>query len=339
MPSALRIIDANANRAREGLRVVEDYARFVLNDPQLSARLKAVRHALAHAVPPEAVLHRDSAGDVGTAVKLPDELHRPDLAAVVVAAGKRVGEGLRAVEECLKTLDPPAAARVEAARYAFYDAERDIAFTLRPRRFDGVRLYVLITESACRGDWYAAAEAAVAGGASCLQLREKHLDGGELLARARRLAALCKPAGVLFVVNDRLDVAQAAGADGVHLGQTDLPARAARKLVGPGMLLGVSTHTMEQAHQAVADGADYVGVGPVYPSTTKPRDFLPGLAFAEQAASLPVPAVAIAGITLDRVPEVLATGVKAVAVTQAVVGALDVKAAAAAFKAALPDPA
>jgi thiamine-phosphate pyrophosphorylase len=338
--SVLRLLDANANRAREALRVVEDYARLVLDDGELSAALKQVRHDLAEATRAflgEAILHRDTPGDVGTGNKTDSEGRRADLAEVVTAAGKRLGEALRAIEEYLKTESPAAAAKVEALRYRCYELEHRLAFTLRPAgRFERVRLYVLVTESLCRRPWLEAAEEAILGGADCLQLREKTLDGGELLRRARLLSDLCRRHGVLSIINDRPDIALLSGGDGVHVGQDDLPAREVRKLLGPGKIVGVSTHRIEQASHAVLDGADYIGVGPFFRSETKPRDFVAGPAYARQAAeSVRVPAVAIAGITAGNVDEVLATGVRAVAVSSAVLCAADVRAAAAELKAKL----
>ncbi len=335
-----RLFDANANRAREALRVLEDYARFVLNHEPLSAELKDLRHRLTAAVGPHlpaAILHRDTPGDVGTAITTAAERHRSDLADVVTAAGKRLGEAVRSLEEYAKTFDPAAAADLEAIRYRFYAVEQRLARTLRPAgRFAAVRLYVLITESACRHPWEATAEQAILGGADALQLREKGLDGGELLARARRVVALCRRHDVLAIINDRPDVALLSGADGVHLGQDDLPAADVRALLGPAKVVGVSTHELAHAERAVADGADYVGVGPVFRSGTKPRDLSPGLPYAAAvAARVTIPAVAIAGITAANVGQVLATGVRAVAVTAAVTGADDPRAAAAGLKARL----
>jgi thiamine-phosphate pyrophosphorylase len=331
--SVLRILDANANRAREALRVIEDYARFALNHQQISRDLKQLRHDLAAAiggVVAEAILYRDTPGDVGTTSKAAAELSRDDVHHVVTAAGKRLGEALRTIEEYLKTLDPAAAAQIEGIRYRFYELEHRLAFTLRPaaRGVAGVRLYVLITASLCRHEWLETAGEAIAGGADCLQLREKDLDSGDLLRRARRLVALCRGHNVLCIINDRPDIALLADADGVHVGQTDLPARDTRKLIGRDKIVGVSTHNPEQARQAVLDGADYIGVGPIFPSSTKPRDFLVGLDFARQAAAeISIPAVAISGITAENVDEVLATGVRAIAVSSAVIGASDVRAA------------
>jgi thiamine-phosphate pyrophosphorylase len=329
-PQVLRLLDANCNRAREALRVIEDYARFVLNDQATCGELKQLRHAFADATGTfvgEAILHRDTPGDVGTANKVESELRREDVNHVVTAAGKRLGEALRAIEEYLKTADPGAASRIESIRYRFYDIESRLAKTLRPAACDFacVRLYVLITESICKRPWLEATEQAIVGGADCLQLREKNLDGAEFLNRARQFVELCRRHKVLSIINDRPDIAILSDADGVHVGQEDLPAREVRKLLGPDKIVGVSTHRIEHARQALLDGADYIGVGPIFPSETKPRDFLPGLAFARQVASeIRLPAVAIAGITLQNVDEVLATGLKAVAVTAAVVGCDDI---------------
>src|SRR5271170_7261536 len=218
-PAVLRLLDAATNRAREALRVLEDYARFVLDDAALSSRLKQMRHTVAQMARtfPDAVLHRDTPGDVGTAAKVPDELTRADAVAVVVAAGKRLGEALRSIEEYAKIDNAQMAAAAEALRYEFYEIERRLSLAARPRdRFAGVRLYVVLTEAVCRLPWRAACTAAVAGGADCIQLREKGLSDGELLTRAHWLAGMCRDRGALSIINDRPDVAVLAGADGVH---------------------------------------------------------------------------------------------------------------------------
>jgi thiamine-phosphate pyrophosphorylase len=339
----LRLIDANANRAREAARVMEDYARFVLDDPALSGQLKSLRHELADVLKPTlpaAILFRDTPGDVGTALKSAGEMQRAGLADVVIAAGKRCGEALRALEEFLKTIDSHAASQIETLRYQLYDLERRLALTLRPhRRFDDVRLYVLITESACRHPWLETASAAIDGGADCLQLREPQLTGQELFNRASQLTALCRRRGVISMINDRPDIALAAGADGAHVGQGDLPAQVVRRLIGNEKILGVSTHNLDQARQAVRDGADYIGVGPIFKSATKPRDFVAGLEYAAQAArQIAIAKVGIAGIGPENVDKVLSAGLKAIAVTAAVTGQDDVAAAARMLKQRLLQP-
>ncbi len=336
--SVLRLLDANANRAREALRVIEDYARFIVNSASLQAELKQLRHDLSEATESllsEAMLHRDTPGDVGTANSTEHEFDREDLTDVVTAAGKRAGEALRAIEEYLKVLSPYDAAKVESVRYRFYEIERKIAFTLRRAEsdFSDVRLCVLITEASCKIPWLKAAEQAALGGANCLQLREKTLEAAELLRRAKQLVDLCRRYGIKSIINDRLDIALLSGADGVHVGQGDLPAREIRRLVGSERIVGVSTHKIEQARQAVLDGADYIGVGPIFPSATKPQSLVAGTVYARQvAAEIAVPTVAISGITSGNLAEVLATGMRSIAVTDAVLAAPDIKAAAAALK-------
>lgn len=340
----LRILDANANRAREALRVIEEHARFALDDEVLCGSLKTLRHDLAAATSrliDAAILHRDTPGDVGTGTKTPAERSREDVAHVVTAAGKRLGEALRTIEEYLKTIDPVAASKVESIRYRFYDVERQIALTLSSaaRSFADVRLYVLITESSCTRPWLDVADQAILGGADCLQLREKSLESGELLCRAKDFVALCKRHHAISIINDRSDIALMSGADGVHVGQGDLPAAEVRKLLGREKIVGVSTHNLDQARQAVRDGADYIGVGPFFRSSTKPRDFLAGSAYARQVAGqIHIPAVAIAGITEANVDEVLATGIRAVAVTAAVAGCDDPRSAAERLKEKLNTP-
>lgn len=338
----LRLLDANANRARDALRVLEDYARFVLDDPGPCVELKFMRHELTDVLKdilPQAILHRDVSGDVGTTIKADAEARRENVGDVVTAAGKRLGEALRSISEYLKVIEPGRAGAVESLRYRFYELEPRILATLRPvpSRFADVRLYVLVTESVCQRPWLEAAEQALLGGADCLQLREKNLESEELLRRAKQLVQLCRGHKALCVINDRPDVAILARADGVHVGQGDLPAAEVRKLVGHDMMVGVSTHDVAQAKQAVLDGADYLGVGPVFRSPTKPREILPGLACAREVAGAvtTIPAVAIAGITAANVDDVLATGVRAVAVSSAVIGATDVRAAAENLKAKL----
>jgi thiamine-phosphate pyrophosphorylase len=330
--AVFRLIDANANRAREALRVLEDYARFILNAGNLSGEIKSLRHELAQTLSPylpEAILHRDTPADVGTTIKTPAELKRDDLAAVITAAGKRAGEALRTLEEYLKIENPTDARKIESLRYRLYEIERRLALTLRPRKiFESVRLCVLITQSSCRIPWLQAAEQAIEGGADCLQLREKSLSGAELFHRATQFTKLCKSRKVLSIINDRPDIVLLTDADGVHLGQDDLPAQAARRIVGSQKIIGVSTHQLSHARQAQLDGADYIGVGPIFKSSTKSRDFIPGLEYAAQVAKeIQMPMLAISGIGLENVDQVLATGISAIAVTAAVTGCDDIAAA------------
>lgn len=174
---------------------------------------------------------------------------------------------------------------------------------------------------------------ALAGGCRVFQLRDKRSAAGALLVRARRLAGICREEGALFIVNDRLDVGLLCGADGVHLGQDDLPAAAARRIAPAGFLIGVSTHGAEEARRAEADGADYVGVGAVFGTTSKGDALAPrGAALvSEVAAAVSIPAVAIAGITRENVREVIRAGAAGFAVIADLFGGPDVRARAEAF--------
>jgi thiamine-phosphate pyrophosphorylase len=361
-PAILRIIDANSNRVREALRVLEDFARFHENDAPLSAALKALRHdfqTATAALQGRAIAARDTTGDVGTAITTETEGQRESLAVVVTAAGKRLGEALRTVEEYAKllpsqhlpTTDDESAAStirsiavarssvatlVEQLRYRWYDLEKSILLRLSPgrERMAAVQLHVLITESLCRRPWLEVAELAIAGGADVLQLREKEIGGGELFRRAKQLVDLCRRRGVICIINDRPDIALLSGAHGVHVGQDDLPLAQVRKLIGIDGIIGVSTRSIDQVQAAAAGGADYVGVGPLFPSTTKPQDVLAGLAYAREAAAVGIPTIGISGITAATAGQARGAGLSAIAVSSAVCSATDPAAAAAAIRVA-----
>ena len=186
-------------------------------------------------------------------------------------------------------------------------------------------LYVILDRSVARDrDLPSLLEAVLAGGCRLVQLREKTMPLAELFPLARRLARRCREAGALFVVNDRADLALAAEAAGLHVGQDDLPALEARRLLRPGMILGVSTHAEAQVARAVVDGADYVAVGSVFPTATKAGFQLvgPDLILRIRPA-VPVPLVGIGGITADNAPAVIAAGADGVAVISAICAAPD----------------
>ena len=173
-------------------------------------------------------------------------------------------------------------------------------------------------------------EATLAGGCRMVQLREKAWESGRLLPLARRLREIAARAGATFIVNDRVDLALALGADGVHLGQDDLPAAVARPLLRPGMILGVSTHSLEQARRARADGADYVAVGSMFPTATKAGFELVGPELlARIRPEVPQPLIGIGGITAENLEGVIRAGADGVAVISAVCAAADPRAATA----------
>ncbi|HVG79518.1 MAG TPA: thiamine phosphate synthase [Patescibacteria group bacterium] len=194
-------------------------------------------------------------------------------------------------------------------------------------------LYVVLDRTSARGrDLVELLALALAGGSRMIQLREKEWPSGRVLPLAEKLREACTAAGATFIVNDRVDLALAVVADGVHLGQDDLPARAARPLLRPGMILGISTHSVEQARAAQADGADYVAVGSMFATTSKADFQLVGPDLMRKLrGEIRVPLVGIGGITPDNVSEVIQAGADGVAVISAVCAAADPKAAAARF--------
>ena len=199
-----------------------------------------------------------------------------------------------------------------------------------------MRLYVLLTQAHCPIPILEAARRVLRGGADAVQLREKEMRDRELLQLGRELRRMTANLDVGFIVNDRPDIARLVGADGVHLGQEDLPPAAARKVLAEDQILGVSTHSIEQARQAKADGADYIGVGPVFPTATKGYEQGVGLDYVRAAAAeVDVPIVAIGGITVEALPDILsaaAPGRIGVAVCSAILGADDIEAATRRFK-------
>ncbi|BAU27978.1 thiamine-phosphate diphosphorylase [Aneurinibacillus soli] len=180
----------------------------------------------------------------------------------------------------------------------------------------------------------AIAQAAIAGGVDVIQLREKKAPLHDVIETGRKLCKLCRDHGVLFIVNDRVDVALLLEADGVHVGQDDLPADEARRLVGTDMFIGVSASSMEEAQRALEQGADYLGVGAIYATNSKSDagDPVTPQLIADIRAITSVPLVGIGGITVDNCTDVMEHGADGVAVISAIVGAPDPKAAAALLK-------
>jgi thiamine-phosphate pyrophosphorylase len=328
-----RILDANLNRAREALRVMEEFARFILDDRGLAERIKLLRHELASAAAGfdgmKLLAVRDIAADVGRETKTVAEMSRVDSRAVAVAAGKRLTEALRALEEYGKLAGPEEAAVFERIRYRAYELEQQVSLPRggkqRRKQIEEANLHVLITSALCSNrDPVKTAEEVLAAGADVIQLREKEMTDRDLLDLAGRLAELCRQRGKLFIVNDRADIAALADADGVHLGRNDLPIQQARRIVGEERIIGASAHSIEEVKDAVAECADYIGIGAMFPSSTKPQVGVQGIKLAVKAKEVTdLPLVAIGGITPENSCELSAAGIHAVAVSSAIISSPD----------------
>jgi thiamine-phosphate pyrophosphorylase len=339
--STARAIDANANRAREALRVLDDYVRFVLDDAVLTGEVKGLRHDLAGLLDqlPISLLNeaRETQFDVGTRITLPGEMTRQSPADVARINLKRLQEALRSLEEYGKVLQPQLVPGLEAIRYRAYTVERIVGIGTDARTLlENGKVYVLLSGSACTAalDW--TIREAAEGGADIFQLREKSLGDRELIERARNVRRWTRETQTLFIMNDRPDIARLVEADGVHLGQDDMSVKDARRILGHGPLIGISTHTPEQVRQAIVDGASYIGVGPTFTSTTKDFTHLAGLDFVRTATAMTtLPAFVIGGVNVENVADAVAAGAKRVAVGAAVCAADEPGVAAARLRAAL----
>jgi len=278
---------------------------------------------------------RHAQGDVSAFAEEPTEAERPDPPSLVTANARRAQESLRVLEEFAKLPQLSQAlswTRFKEARFTLYTLEQRLLSALlrqdKARLLSG--LYLVLDAPALKGrSPVEAARLALRGGARVVQLRDKEHILGDIFQVAQELQELCSQEGALFIVNDRLDVALASGAGGLHLGQDDMPLPLARRLLPLDRLLGASVRTVEQARQAAAEGADYLAVGSMYPSPSKPSAPVRGLEPLRQIkAEVPLPLVAIGGINEANVGEVIAAGADGVAVVSAVLGADDIEAAA-----------
>lgn len=341
--SVYRTIDAASNRAREGLRVVEDFVRFTLSDRFLNEELKACRHKLAEALQhldPEALVRcRDTRGDMGTSVSTPTEHSRQSMESVVIANLKRVQEALRTLEEFAKLVPNTSSMSriIEQIRYRSYTVEKAVRTTIRSNQtFAGRSLYLLLTESICQNPWQDVVTDALAAGVDIIQLREKSLPDSEVVRRGKWLKQQTAAAGAMFIMNDRPDLAVAASADGVHVGQEETSVANARQILGPGACIGVSTHSLQQAREAVLNGADYLGVGPVFPSKTKSFKEFAGTGCVTQVSEhTSLPWFAIGGIQPQTISDVVSAGAKRIAVSGSICGTSNVNAAVKAMAEAL----
>ncbi|QDT30524.1 thiamine phosphate synthase [Gimesia panareensis] len=324
--NTFRTIDAAANRLREGLRVVEDFLRFTLDDAHLTRLLKSTRHQLTEALQfigqESLIASRDTLQDVGTAISSTSEFDRPSLEHLVKANLKRVQEAARTLEEFGKLISVEAAAIFKQMRYALYTLEKSVLTCVSSQhRLEDCQLYLLASENLCHHGSGPAIRESLAAGVRIVQIREKELSDRRLLEHGRRVRKWTREAGAILIMNDRPDLAVAIDADGVHVGQDELPVREVRQIVGSRRFIGVSTHNIEQARQAVLDGADYLGVGPTFTTATKnfTEAEYAGLDFVKQvAAEITLPWFAIGGINADNLSAVLEAGATRVAVSSVI---------------------
>ena len=363
--SASRIVDAGLNRLSEALRAVEDVCRFHWNQSRFAGELKEMRHAVLTLFlgdgsrRTELLVHRDIEGDAGRDIPSPhfvDETAASPsgdaLTLLSIRNLQRAKESLRSLEEITRSLGDHESNRervkaVETWRYRLYSLEKGLLQLTRPshtrsERLQAARLYLLWTRSMAGDEAYDVLEAALEVGVDIVQLREKDPNDRDLLEAGRELRARTAAHGALLIVNDRPDIARLVDADGVHVGQDDLPIHEVRQVLSHDFLVGVSTHSEPQLRRALREGADYVGIGPVFPTETKDAGPTLGAdSFGRLAGEVKTPVFAIGGIHNDNIATLVAAGAHRIAVSSAILRAgsvEDVQEATQRLREALPPP-
>jgi thiamine-phosphate pyrophosphorylase len=323
-----RALDANLNRAAEGLRVLEDMARFRFDNGDLSKKLRNIRHKVRDLFkdrPSLLLAARRANDDVGAVTSAASSLdRRADEKAMALSNFKRVQEALRSIEEHLKASgEYTAGKQAETLRFDSYSLEKTY-MQMFARPFPN-GLYGILGEKFSLGRTNVeVAKTMVEGGIDILQYREKVTDKSfkDMLKECEQIRKITADAGVPFIVNDHVAIALMVGADGIHQGQDDLPVTEVKKLC-PHMMVGCSTHSVQQAEKAVRDGADYIGVGPIYTTKTK-EDVCDavGLSYLEHVvATYNIPFVAIGGIKRHNIKDVAARGARTICLVTEIIGA------------------
>ncbi len=330
--SETRLLDANINRSAEGLRVLEDIARFRLNNQKISSDIRELRHQvrdLFKGREKKLLASRDSSNDVGVKTSSLGKTDvRSDIKDTVLSNFKRVQEAFRSIEEILKTKgEYPTGKKMEILRFSVYSLEPRL-FSLFSRQLPpGV--YGILGEKFSLGRTNVqVAKKMVDAGVDILQYREKLTDKSmkEIYRECLEIRKITKDANIPFIINDYADIAMMVGADGIHQGQDDLPVKALRK-IAPQMMIGCSTHSPDQAKKAIEDGADYIGVGPIFTTQTK-EDVCDavGLEYLDYVVrNHDIPFVAIGGIKLNNLKDITARGIKTICLVTEIIGARDIE--------------
>ncbi len=314
-----RILDANLDRAREGLRIIEEWCRLGLNNQPLAEECKQIRQELGSWHSWELRQARDTPGDVGTELSHPQEEERESIEQLLQANLCRAQEALRVLEEYSKLYNSEMATACKQMRYRVYTIESNLFNSYRHQLLGNAPLYLVTSPEP---EIFKIVEAALKGGLTLLQYRDKNGQDSDRLEIADKLCQLCHRYNALFLVNDRVDIALAVDADGVHLGQNDAPISFAREILGQHKIVGLSTTNKQELNRAIAQKADYVGVGPFYETPTKPGKAALTQEYIDYVkAKCPVPWFAIGGIDLNNLNGILTTGAQRVAVVRAIMQA------------------
>ncbi len=324
-----RIIDANLNRATEALRVLEEIARFRLDDKKLSTELKNIRHEICLFFDcdyEKLIASRDTINDIGTDIQNPTKAAREQNSIEIIFRSnfKRLEQALRVLCEYGNLSDK--------FRYKAYTIEKNmnesLKMDIKKYLLKDKRLYLVTNSDNFDSDseFLDRVALAIKSGVDIVQLREKNKPASKIIEYGKIIRQLTSEYGALFIVNDRVDLAQILNADGVHLGQDDIDIHSARKILGEKMIIGISTHKPQDAIEAMKNGADYIGVGPIYKTPTKPNREAAGLDYLKWAAdNVDIPFYAIGSIDLNTVDEVISYGARRVALVRAIMNSNNIK--------------
>ncbi len=330
MYELLAAIDANFNRSMEGLRVCEDVCRFGLHNEELSKRAKEYRHALvglsSQWLKIDLLSARDVAADPIKFTETQEQnstiAENRSMEALFLRNIRRAIEAVRSLEECAK-LDNKNFSSFQSLRFNLYAFEKEVFCAIGRKtimqNFHNA-LYAILDPAFAGDDLPAAAHALIKGGVRIIQLRMKNAASKEIIDIAHTICPLCKEKGVIFIVNDRPDIARCVNADGVHVGQDDLSVADARRVMASGKIVGRSTHSYAEAQKAMMENPDYIAIGPVFATSSKYGSEMKGIGIDEvrrvhRAVSLPI--VAIGGVSAENVEVLTKEGIKCVAVMSA----------------------
>ncbi len=314
-----RILDANINRAREALRVLEDISRFLLEDSSLTSSLRNMRSQVTSLLSREGLSAKDlyqareSEEDIGK--EFPQKSYT-SLKEVINANFSRLQESLRVMEELYRMKNMEVFPEWRRLRFNAYTLQKEMFLRVEKKEWlKKLDLYVITDEEISKKRHEEVAKEAIEGGARFIQLRDKKSSTRRILEAGWRIREITRQAGAVLIINDRVDIALALDAEGVHLGEEDLPVQEARKIMGIGKIIGASSHSIEEALKKQEEGADYVSLGPIFSTSTK-KNLPPPLGveiIREAKKKLRIPLVAIGGIREENIEEILEAGSDGVA--------------------------
>ncbi len=308
----------NLNRLNEALKFIEDVIRFSLENKVLLIRIRKIRNEFLKIKKDislaDIINSRQSSHDLGRAAKF-DIQTKKTSEDLIIANLTRAKESARIIEEILKSINLKISNRMKEIRFQLYDLEKYIIGCLK--KIFNPRINAVIDEK------YLPAyriknmmDVLENNGVTMIQLRIKTLSDRKFYNYAVRIKKFLKKKEIKFIINNRLDIARASGADGVHLGQDDMPARMARRILGENYIIGVSAHNIDEANKAEKEGADYIGVGSIFRTKTKSDAHICGLSVLKSICKkITIPVVGIGGITNRNYRDVFRAGAAGIAVS------------------------